>query len=98
MSLRYNCRVPAEKPPRHPTSSSNDAVVGAELAAELTAELRAEFDAASRRDLRTRFRYGFVRTHKPVMDNARFRAFGSMREYREWCEANLPSWLGYGRI
>lgn len=94
MSRRYNRHVPAEGTPNDPTSSSTDVVVGAGL----TAELRAEFDAAARRDLRTRFRYGFVRTYKPIMDDARFRAFGSMREYREWCETNLPSWLGYGRV
>ena len=27
----------------------------------------------------------------------RFRSFETTREYREWCEANLPSFLGYGR-
>jgi hypothetical protein len=57
----------------------------------------AEFEAAARRPLRTRFQYAFIHTYKPVLDDARFRAFTTMAEYRAWCEANLPSWLGYGR-
>ena len=60
-------------------------------------EWRAEFDAAARRPLKTRFRYAFIRTYKPVLDDAPFRAFDTTAEYRAWCEANLPSWLGYGR-
>ena len=58
---------------------------------------RAEFAAAARRPLRTRFRYAFIHTYKPVLDDARFRAFATTAEYRAWCETNLPSWLGYGR-
>ncbi|MEP7120433.1 MAG: hypothetical protein ABJE95_05975 [Byssovorax sp.] len=60
-------------------------------------EWRAEFEAAARRPLRTRFKYAFIRTYKPVLDDAPFRAFDTTAEYRAWCEANLPSWLGYGR-
>ena len=43
-------------------------------------------------------RYAFIRTYKPVLDDAPFRAFDTMEEYRQWCEKNLPDWLGYGRI
>jgi hypothetical protein len=57
----------------------------------------AEFEAAARRPLRTRFRYAFIHTYKPVLDDAAYRSFASMAEYRTWCEANLPDWLGYGR-
>jgi hypothetical protein len=60
-------------------------------------EWEAEFDAAARRPLRQRFRYAFIRTYKPVLDDAAFRAFSTTREYREWCEQHLPTWLGYGR-
>jgi hypothetical protein len=60
-------------------------------------EWRREFEAAAKRPLRQRFRYAFIRTYKPVLDDARFRSFETTREYREWCEANLPSFLGYGR-
>ncbi len=43
-------------------------------------------------------RYAFIRTYKPVLDDASFRSWNSTAEYREWCERNLPSWLGYGRV
>jgi hypothetical protein len=56
----------------------------------------AEFEAAARRPLPVRFRYAFIRTYKPVLDDAPFRAFDTTAEYRAWCEANLPTWLGYG--
>jgi len=49
------------------------------------------------RPLRERMRYAFIRTRKPVMDDEPFRAFDTMEDYRRWCEASLPSWLGYGR-
>ena len=48
--------------------------------------------------LAQRFRYAFVRTHKPVLDDARYRLFESMEEYRRWCADNLSDWLGYGRV
>lgn len=56
----------------------------------------ADFEAAARRPLELRMDYAFIHTYKPVLDDAPFRAFDTMSEYREWCEANLPSWLGYG--
>lgn len=57
-----------------------------------------EFEAAARRPLEIRFDYSFIKTYKPVMDDARYRSFDTTAEYRKWCEENLPSWLGYGRI
>lgn len=56
-----------------------------------------EFEAAARRPLPLRMRYAFIHTYKPVLDDAPFRAFDTMADYRAWCEANLPAWLGYGR-
>ena len=61
------------------------------------AEWMAEFEAAERRSLENRFRYAFIRTYKPVMDDAPYRSFETTAAYRAWCEENLPSWLGYGR-
>jgi hypothetical protein len=40
-------------------------------------------------------RYTFIRTHKPILDDAPYRAFDSMRQYWEWCRQYLPAWLGY---
>jgi hypothetical protein len=65
---------------------------------EIPREWLEEFAAAARRPLKQRFRYAFIKTYKPVMDDARFRAFNTTAEYRKWCEENLPSWLGYGRV
>jgi hypothetical protein len=60
-------------------------------------DLWAEFEAASQRPLEVRMRYAFIRTYRPVLDDAEYRSFDSMAEYRGWCEQYLPSWLGYGR-
>jgi len=57
-----------------------------------------DFEAASRRTLQERLDYGFVKTYKPVLDDAPYRSFETMAEYREWFELNLPRWLGYGRV
>ena len=60
------------------------------------AEWERDFVAAARWPLRLRFCYAFVYTYKLVLDDAPYRSFDSMAEYREWCVCNLPSWLGYG--
>ena len=65
--------------------------------AEAVREWLAEFEAAARRPLATRVRYAFIKTYKPVLDDADYRAFDTTAAYRAWCEANLPDWLGYGR-
>ena len=56
-----------------------------------------EFAAAARRPLRQRMKYAFIHTYKPVLDDAPYRSFRTLKEYRRWCERHLPSWLGYGR-
>ena len=61
-------------------------------------EWLAEFEAAAKRPLAVRWRYSFIHTYKPVLDDAKYRSFDSMEEYRCWCEQNLPEWLGYGRV
>jgi hypothetical protein len=39
--------------------------------------------------------YSFIHTYKPVLDDAPYRAFDTMEEYRQWCRENLPAYLGY---
>jgi hypothetical protein len=56
-----------------------------------------EFEAAARRPLPQRVRYAFIHTYKPVLDDAAYRSFDTMEQYRTWCET-LPDWLGYGRV
>ena len=50
------------------------------------------------RTLEERIKYGFYRVYKPVLDDAPWRSFNSTAEYRAWCEANLPEYLGYHRV
>ena len=64
---------------------------------DIPPEWLAEFEAAARRPLEQRMKYAFIKTYKPVLDDARFRSFETMADYRKWCEENLPDWLGYGR-
>jgi hypothetical protein len=64
----------------------------------IPSEWLAEFEAAARRPLAMRFRYAFIHTYKPVLDDAPFRAFDTTADYRRWCEEHLPDWLGYGRV
>lgn len=47
------------------------------------------------RPLAVRIRYGFNRVYKPVLDDAPWRSFDTMAEYRAWCAANLPDYLGF---
>ena len=50
------------------------------------------------RPLVERIKYGFVRGYRPVLDDAPWRSFNSTAEYREWCEKNLPEYLGFKRV
>jgi len=80
-----------ESDPSH--VSSSDVARG-----EIPKEWFDDFEAAARRPLETRFRYAFIRTYKPVLDDEPFRAFETTADYRRWCEENLPDWLGYGSV
>jgi hypothetical protein len=76
-------------------SMYSEGMENVEPSGQLTPQLLAEFEASAKRPLETRMRYAFVRTYKPVLDDARYRSFDSMAEYRRWCNDNLPDWLGY---
>ena len=65
---------------------------------DIPADWLEEFEAAARRPLEQRFKYAFIKTYKPVLDDAPYRSFDTMENYRRWCEENLPDWLGYGRV
>jgi len=51
-----------------------------------------------RRSIHDRMRYGFNYVYKPVLDDADWRSFDSMAEYRRWGRENLPEYLGYGEL
>lgn len=69
-----------------------------DIPAEVPKEWREEFEAFARRPFAQRMRYAFIHTYKPVLDDAKYRSWESTADYRRWCEENLPSWLGYGRV
>lgn len=64
----------------------------------IPSEWLSEFEAQRVRALPVRVKYAFIKTYKPVLDDEKYRSFDTMLAYRKWCEKNLPSWLGYGRI
>jgi len=79
--------------------SKNKSLNGAnDESPDIPSDWLAEFEAAARRPLEVRMRYSFIHTYKPVLDDASYRSFDTMEDYRRWCEENLPSWLGYGRV
>jgi hypothetical protein len=59
-------------------------------------EFRRQCERNLERSIAERMRYGFSYVYKPVLDDAEWRSFESMEEYRRWCAENLPSYLGYG--
>jgi hypothetical protein len=65
---------------------------------KIPAEWLAEFEAAAKRSVEMRIKYGFIKTYRPVLDDARFRSFDTMEDYRRWCDDNLPDWLGFRRV
>lgn len=56
-----------------------------------------EFEISLKRAVTERVNRGFIKTYKPVIDDAPYRIFDRMREYNEWCEKHLQKWLGYGK-
>ena len=48
-----------------------------------------------KRPLDQRIKYGFCRMYKPVLDDAPWRTFSTMAEYRTWCATHLPAYLGF---
>ena len=87
-------RLPVEEDPAINAPGDKDAAAGA---AVIDPQWLAEFEAAAKRPLALRWRYSFIHTYKPVLDDATYRSFDTMEEYRRWCEQDLPSWLGYLR-
>ena len=72
--------------------------VPADTTPDIPADWLAAFEAASHRPLEQRIKYAFIKTYKPILDDAPFRAWSTTAAYRLWCEEHLPDWLGYGRV
>ena len=59
------------------------------------AEFREQCRRQMARPIEERIKYGFCRMYKPVLDDAPYRVFETMAEYRKWCADNLPDYLGF---
>lgn len=44
-----------------------------------------------------RIELGFIPIKLPAFNDAPYRIFNTMEEYRIWAEKSLPKWLGYYR-
>ena len=97
MPLTIELESQIEARPREQAVERGVSVETAATSTPIPADWLAEFEAAARRPLRQRFKYAFIKTYKPVLDDADYRSWETMEEYRQWCEDNLPDWLGYSR-
>lgn len=41
---------------------------------------------------------GFCHVDKPGLDDLPFRTFATLTDYRRWCDAELPEYLGFRRV
>ncbi len=48
-----------------------------------------------KRSVEERIKYGFFKNYKPVLDDAPYRSFRKIKDYRKWADENLPRYLGY---
>lgn len=66
-----------------PTSKPPPAtLVNPSATPSIPADWQAEFEAAARRPLEQRWCHAFITTHKPVLDDARFRSFDTLQPHR----------------
>jgi hypothetical protein len=61
-------------------------------------DFKGQCKRSMQRSVEERMRYGFNYVYKPVLDDAEWRSFNSTAEYRQWCQENLPEYLGYGKL
>ena len=57
--------------------------------------LRLDFSDGLSRPVDERIGLGFILMKLPIIDEECYRIFSSTKEYRQWANRNLPSWLGY---
>lgn len=49
------------------------------------------------RTVEERIEFGFIVMKLPIIDDAPYRIFQTMEDYRRWAEISLPGYLGYYR-
>jgi hypothetical protein len=57
--------------------------------------LRLDFADGLSRPVDERIELGFIPIKLPIIDEECYRIFSTTKEYRQWANRNLPSWLGY---
>ena len=80
------------------SSRVNRPLVNPSTTPSIPADWQAELEAAARRPLKQRWHHAFIKTHKPALDDARFRSFDTLQDDRAWCETSARSWHGDGRV
>lgn len=60
-------------------------------------DFRRQCERQLARPLADRIRFGFFRNANPVRDAHGNRTFGSIREYRQFCDRSYPAYYGYAR-
>lgn len=60
-------------------------------------EFRRPCERQLARTVAERIRFGFFRDPNPVRVAGANRSFGSMSEYRHFCEEHFPAYFGYAR-
>jgi hypothetical protein len=59
--------------------------------------LRLDFIDGLSRSVEERISLGFFPLKIPVINDKPYRIFKTMEEYREWCEKQVPRYLGFYR-
>jgi len=57
--------------------------------------LRLDLSDGLSRPVDERIGLGFIPIKLPIIDEESYRIFSTTKEYRQWANQNLPSWLGY---
>lgn len=58
-------------------------------------QLKLDFQDGLFRSIQERIKLGFIQMKLPVIDDAPYRIFDTLEEYRRWANEKLPKWLGY---
>lgn len=57
-----------------------------------------DFMDGLQRNIEERIELGFVFIKLPVINDAPYRVFNKIEDYRKWANENLPKWLGYNIV
>lgn len=61
-------------------------------------ENKLNFRDSLSRSIDEHIQLGFMPMALPVIDDEPYRIFNTMKEYRKWCNKELPEWLGYRTV